>query len=207
MEEKLGWLTYKTQIYIDKLLSFGSVIFFLWWIIQSIHALITTMNLFCAVHLWFGFFTISMHATTALSISTLYLFHFFLFRTFLPGHFRVLKSALFTCIGIFFYDTVWSTCNFIINGYGSFLLPMTSTIATFYFLWLANKEYRIIHINKYAFSIMLIIYILTLIWLLSSGYFQIWALYEKGLAPDPHSYPWLINKVVCLWMWVFLAER
>lgn len=198
--------TFKLRRYIDLFLPTIFMFFAMLWLIQSIYTLIITANPFSAIHLWLiGF---PMHISTSLNLCAIYLVNYLFFRTFLPGTFRVVRALLFTTLGVFFYDLIWSICNITINGYGSLLLPLVSTlVVAIYFIIFHYKQNRILGFNWKFIVPMVVIYLITLYLFVTSGFFQQFALMEKGLTTDPHGWEWLFNKTVTLWMWFGIALR
>lgn len=203
MEKQLR--SYKIRQYIDRVLSISFLFVTTLWLIQSICTLIVTGDPFVPVHLWIV--GAPMHVTTALSINAIYIINYLFFRTFLPGHLRVVRALLFTILSVVFYDLVWSICCIAINSYGSFILPLTSTSIVIAYLLILNKQSFLLTF-KWKFIIpAVVIYLITLAIFINSGFFQQFALMEQGLGPDPHGWEWLLNKTVTLWMWFSIAQR
>jgi len=149
-----------------------------------------------------------MHATSALSVSLIYIINYFFFRTFLPGHLRVVRAMLFTVVGAIFYDLVWSISNIVINDYGSFLLPLVSfTIVLSYIIIFDKKNFKILNVDLVKILFVTVVYSITFALFIFSGFFQQFALYELGLATDPHGWVWLLHKTVTLWIWTIFELR
>lgn len=196
--------SYKVRRCIDILLPITFIFFAVLWFIQSIYTIIITQSFFSAIHLWIlGF---PMHVTTALNLTLIYLINFFFFRTFLPGHQRVTRALLFTALGFVSYDLFWSLCCVTLNGYGSFILPLVSMAVVIEFIVIIHKKQTLIlNFNWKVILPTITIFFITVAILLLSGFFQQFALMEQGLATDPHSWEWLLNKTVTLWMWFSVA--
>lgn len=204
---KLHQISYKSKQLIDFALPTIFMIFASIWLIQSVYTLVASQDLFSAMYLWLV--NIPMHATTALNLTVLYLVNYIFFRTFLPGHFRVMRAILFTTIGVFFYDLIWSILCITINGYGSFTIPLVSfAIVLVYILIInRNKHTKLLNLNWKRLVPTIIIFLITVTAFVLSGFFQQFALYEQGFTTDPHSWEWLVNKTVTLWMWMIIALR
>lgn len=198
--------TFKLRRQIDFFLPIIFMFFAILWFVQSIYTLIAIANPFSAIHLLLiGF---PMHLSTSLNLCAIYLVNYLFFRTFLLGHLRVIRALLFTTLVVFFYDLVWSICNITINGYGSFILPLVSTlIVVMYLVIFHKKQNKILSFHWRIVVPLIALYATTLIIFVHSGFFQQFALMEKGLATDPHSWQWLLNKTVTLWMWFIIALR
>lgn len=196
--------SYKVRRCIDILLPITFIFFAVLWFIQSIYTIIITQSFFSAIHLWIlGF---PMHVTTALNLTLIYLINFFFFRTFLPGHQRVTRALLFAALGFVSYDLFWSLCCVTLNGYGSFILPLVSMAVVIEFIVIIHKKQTLIlNFNWKVILPTITIFFITVAILLLSGFFQQFALMEQGLATDPHSWEWLLNKTVTLWMWFSVA--
>lgn len=203
MEEKLR--SYRIRRYFDIVIPIIFASLAILWLIQAIYTIIISQNFFSAMHLWIVGFP--MHVTTALNLTAIYLVNFFFFRTFLLGHQRVVRALLFTALGFISYDLFWSACCVAINGYGSFLIPLVSTIVIIEFLVIMHKQKPVFNFNWKIIVPTLLIYFITVAILLFSGFFQQYALYEQGLALDPHGWEWFLNKTVTLWMWFSIAIR
>ena len=204
MKEKI---LFKIKTGIDFFLPKIFVFFTGIWLIQSIYAIVM-VDPFSAIHLWIV--ELPIHAITSLNFMLLYLVNHFFFRTFMPGHIRVVRAVLFTMVGIFFYDFAWSVCCVTINGYGSFLLPLTSFIATLGFIYIINKQSFIIRLNWRYIIPAIAVYLVSLIIFINSGFFQQLALWEQMLwehGLDPHGWEWAFNKAVALWIWMSIANR
>lgn len=196
---------YKIKKSIDIILSAIFILFAMLWLAQSIYTIIITQNLFSAMHLWIV--GLPMHVTTSLNLTTIYLINYFFFRTFLPGHMRVVRALLFTVIGVVFYDLIWSILSLTINGSGSFLIPLASTAVVAAYILIINRQTQILDLNWKLIVPIVIIYLITLALFVSSGFFQQMALYDQGIGSDPNSWVWLLNKTVTLWMFISLALR
>ena len=197
-------IVFNIKMGIDFILPKVLVIFASIWFIQSLYAIIIS-GPFSVIHLLLV--NLPMHVTTGLNLTAVYLVNHFFFRTFMPGHERVTRAVLFTMAGVFFYDFVWSASSILINGYGSFLLPLTSFLAVLGFMYIVNKKSFIINLNWKYIILAGMIYLISLVVFINSGFFQQFALWEQGLATDPHSWEWLFNKTASLWMWMAIANK
>lgn len=199
------FLTHIIEEVIDFALPIISLLFASVWLVQSIYIIVST-DIFAVVRLFP--LNIAMHATSALSVSLIYIINYFFFRTFLPGHLRVVRAMLFTVVGAIFYDLVWSISNIVINDYGSFLLPLVSfTIVLSYIIIFDKKNFKILDVDLVKILFVTVIYGVTFTLFIFSGFFQQFALYELGLATDPHGWVWLLHKTVTLWIWTIFALR
>jgi len=196
-------ISYRLRQWIDFLLPLIFTFFAAMWLVQSMQTIILSGNIFSVMRLWF--IGLPMHSTTALNLTAIFLVSYVFYRTFQLGHQRVVRALLFTTLGVFFYDLIWSICNITINGYGSYYIPFVSFVITFAYILLIHKQTRILTFKlKYIIPVA-IIYIVSLTIFIYSGFFQQFALYECGLATDPHGWAWLFNKTVTLWMWLTIA--
>ncbi len=202
---RLSQLSYRTKQLIDFLLPATFVFFAFLWLTQAIFTIWIDQSLFTAMRLWL--INLPMHTTTALNLTAIFLFSYYFFRTHLPGHQRALRAVLFTTIGVFFYDFIWSLCSITINGYGSFILPLVSFAIVLAYIVIMNRQTKIIKFNPNFIAPAIICFLITFGILVTSGFFQQFALYEQGLAIDPHGWEWLLNKTVVLWMWLSIALR
>jgi hypothetical protein len=201
-----GQTSYKIRQYIDLILPAVFIFFAVLWLLQSVYTIILTQSFFSPM--WLLIVGFPMHVTTALNLTVLYLVNFFFFRTFLPGHERVVRALLFTTIGVFFYDLMWSICCIIINGYGSFLIPLVSTSVIIAYMLIMNKRVRILKWNKKLIILAFAMYSITLAIFIFSGFFQQMALWDQGVVmPDPNGWEWALNKTVTSWMWMSIALR
>jgi hypothetical protein len=198
-------LRYKIERYIDLILPVVFLSFALLWLAQSIITIMLAGSFFTPIHLWLT--PITMHVTTSLNCTLIYLISYHFYRTFQFGHERVVRALLFTVFGVIFYDLVWATSNYVIDGSGSFILPLASTVVIAFYIWLINRQKKILDLNWKHIVPVVLFYILTLAIFISSGFFQQWGLYEQGLAVDPTGWQWLLNKTVALWMWIVFALR
>lgn len=198
-------LSYRVKMAIDVLLPLAFGFFGFLWLIQSAMTIFSAGTFFVAVHLWIVGF--SMHAVTALNLSALFLVNFFFFRTFMPGHQRVVRALLFTLVGVFFYDAIWSMSDVLITGSGSFILPLASFLVVLLFMVINDRQQKILRFNLMYILPIVYVYVVTLAIFVWSGFFQEWSLYQQGVATDPTSWPWLLNKTVALWMWLVIALR
>jgi len=176
------------------------------WLCQAIFQLASTGTPFSAMHLLIV--GLPMHTSTALNLCALYLVSYFVFRTFMPGVFRVVRAMLFVVLGVLFYDMMWSFFSIVLTGHGSLVLPLVSTVIISVYILLFNRtQQRILRFRcRYVIPAMFL-YALTLYIFVQSGFFQQFALMEQGLQIDPHGWEWLLHKTVALWMWLSIELR
>ena len=198
-------LQYKIEQYIDLILPIIFVSFAFLWFVQSILTIIFAGSIFAVIHLWLT--PITMHVTTSLNCTLIYIIGYLFYRTFQFGHERVVRALIFTVLGVVFYDMIWSISYFIINGSGSFILPLTSTIVVIFYIWILNKQKRILNLNWKRIVPVIILYLITLAIFINSGFFQQMVLYNQGIGSDPNGWIWLLNKTIALWMWMIIALR
>ena len=197
---------YRLKQWIDFLLPKVFLVFAYLWCAQSIVTMIIAQSIFSPVHLLFT--PITMHATTALNCTLIYLVSYHFYRTFQFGHQRVVRALLFTFVGVIFYDAVWASFNFQINNAAFPLLPWTSFAAIIVFMYLINKQQKIVTFDLKRTLLIVGLYALSLyLFAFQSHFFQMWGMYERGLLGDPTSYEWLFNKTVALWMWLVFAFK
>jgi len=175
------------------------------WFWQSIITMIYTGTPFAVIHLWIAGLT--MHTSTSLNLTAIYIVSYLFYRTFFFGHERVVRALLFTSLGVLFYDTIWSICNYTINSTGSFIIPLTSTIIVISYLIILNKQKKILDLNWKRIIPITILYIISLYIFITSGFFQQMELYNQFGGTDPNSWIWLFNKTISLWMWLAIALR
>lgn len=198
-------LKIKIERYIDIILPAVFMVFALLWLAQSVITIVMTQSLFSPITLWLT--PLTMHVSTSLSCVLVYIVGFHFYRTFQFGHERVVRALMFTVLGVVFYDTIWAMMNYAFNGVGSFVLPLISTFVVAFYLWLTHRQKKILVISLNRVALVSCVYLLSLILLLQSGFFEQWGLYELGLAVDPTGWEWLINKTIALWMWMAFALR
>lgn len=198
-------LKYKIERIIDTVLPVFFMVFALLWFGQSIFTIVMSQSVFVPITLWPT--PITMHVSTALSCCLIYMIGFHFYRTFQFGHERVVRALMFTVLGVVFYDTVWAALNYAFNGSGSFILPGVSTLIIVFYLFILHRQKRILVFKLNRIALISCVYLLSLILLLHSGFFEQWGLYEQGLAVDPTGWEWLVNKTVALWMWMAVALR
>jgi hypothetical protein len=202
---KSNLFKYRIKRSIDTFLPLIFLAFAFLWLSQSILAITFAVNWNTPVTLWLT--PITMHATTSLNLTIIYIINYLLFRTFRFGHERVVRALLFTVFAVVFYDTIWATCNFLVNGSGSFILPLVSTFIIIFYLYITHKKTKILSFNLKFLIPTILIYLFSLYIFLSSGFFQNWGLYEQGLASDPTNWQWLLKKTITLWMWLAIELR
>lgn len=198
-------LQYKIERYIDLILPIIFLIFAFLWLAQSIIIIIFAHTIFTIIHLWLT--PITMHVTTSLNCTLIYIIGYLYYRTFQFGHERVVRALLFTVLGVVFYDTTWSICYYVLNGSGSFIIPLASTFVVIFYIWLLNKQKRIVDLNWKRIVPIAVVYCITLGIFINSGFFHQMMLYNQGIGLDPNGWIWLLNKTVALWMWLVFALR
>jgi hypothetical protein len=198
-------LQYKIKRYIDFWLPMVFLFFAFLWLAQSILTIVLANSIFTPIHLWFT--PITMHVTTSLNCTLIYIISYLFYRTFFFGHERVVRTLLFMVLGVVFYDAIWSICYFVINGSGSFILPLVSTCVIVFYILILNKQKKIVDLNWKRIVPVALLYLVTLGIFINSGFFQQMALYNQGIGLDPNGWVWLVNKTVALWMWFVVAFR
>lgn len=201
-----GYLSFKVKKTIDLLLPNILAIIAVSWLCLAIGNIMVDRSFFSATTLYP--LNLTMHSLTVVSLTLLFIVNILFYRTFLPGHLRALRACLFTVVGIFFYDFVWSSFNFIINGTGSLFVPLLSFLVVVAFMYFIDKKQtRILRFKVEFFAIVFLVYVVSLLVFVLSGFFVEWGLYEAGLANDPTGFVWFVNKTVALWMWMVFALR
>ena len=192
----------KIKIFFDSIFIYFPTLFAIIWTGQAIFNLITTGMLNSATQL---LFFSNIHTITALTIPPFYIFLFYFTNSQNDISIRVVTAVTVISIGLHFNGIIWSVSNIILgSGTGTHLpfMYLTFLLLTFGFLYILNRFYNVIKINYKIMILTSVIFLLSLFLFIDSGFFQNWALYEQGLAPDPHNWQWVLEKTAAVYMWI-----
>jgi len=176
------------------------------WIVQALFDLYITKMWIGATNL---FLFSNVHTITVLAVCPLYLYFFTNNKRNLSIPIRVVTAITVVSIGIFFNGFIWSLLNLYLgSGTGSItmLIHLISVSFISVILYNLNIKYGVIQIYHKFMLVTTILFLISLAVFINSGFFQNWALYEKGLILDPHNWQWVLEKTVAVYMWIGVTK-
>jgi len=149
------------------------------WLFQSFLTLTETRNAFGGTQL---FLFNNVRTLTAISVCVLYLLLDFSVDVFyhVPIPLRVVSIVLIISLGLQFNGIVWSALNLYIGSHtGTVLLSLGYLAVTISFLLALHRRYDILELNRRFMLIATLIFVISVVLLVQSSFFQNWYLHEK----------------------------
>lgn len=174
------------------------------WLGQTIGTILVN-GIFSYFHP-FGLSFISFHSMTGLFCFSFFLFLHVIFLRKLPVYVRIVISAALPCFGLLFYDFIYSLLDFTILHRANPLIQFSLLFFCFIILYFYNRKFDFLGLNI-LFMFFVGWFILSVLLLVTSDFFQQIYLYDTAGGPDPHNLVWLQTKFVTIWMWIGVLRK
>jgi len=197
----------KSFVFLDLAFFYIPLILIIVWLGQTFSTIFSTQNLLGSTPLFlFG----HIHNLTTITISFTYLFLLFFTNSFLPTYIKTVSNITLIAFSIAVRAFIWSILNLYIGSQTGIVTPIFNFIVIEIFLiilYYFHKKYTILQIHKKFLLITTIVSILSIYFFITSNFFHSWALYEKGLSPDPHNWQWAFQQLSLTLMWLGIVKR
>ncbi len=203
---------------IEVFLSYIPLCFLLLWSVQVLIGMIT-INPYGSYVISFvpsissGSWTLGRHIRgfTLLSVTIAYIIVYYL-TSYLRPILRTTCSVLVPFVGLIHYEFWWHTGLQFTMGIwpGETRFWRAFAICLLMSLYYVNRYYiKILDLSRNRILMLACVYttfILSLIAVMKSGFYQQFLLWCNGTAPDPHNWLWALNKTIGVVMWITIIR-
>lgn len=203
---------------IEVFLSYIPLCFLLLWSVQVLIGMITinpygSYVISFVPSIYSGSWKLGRHIRgfTLLSVAASYAIVFHMSSHLRPWH-RSALSCLIPFVGLIHYEFWWHTGLQFTMGIwpGEVRFWRAFAICLLMSLYYVNRYYiKILDLSRNRILILLCVYttfILSLIAVMKSDFYQQFLLWGAGTAPDPHNLWWALNKTIGVVMWITIIR-